>query len=65
VVNDDDITLLLHYRNSPIFLIRKMTKLSAFITKLIIDKKGTLEFINKLSALLWSYPFGYALVVLD
>jgi uncharacterized protein len=60
-VNFNSVTLPLHSGNPPNFLIRRMTKLAGCITKVIIDHKGTLEFMKKLSDPLWFQAFGCVL----
>ena len=61
VGNYNSITLPLHSGNPPNYLIRRMTKLAGCITKVIIDHKGTTEFMKKLSDPLWFQAFGCVL----
>ncbi|KAA2283321.1 DUF763 domain-containing protein [Candidatus Nitrosocosmicus sp. SS] len=55
------LTLPLHSGTPPRYLVRRMIKLSGYISKVLIDSYGTLEFLKRLSDPLWFQAFGYVL----
>ena len=52
------INLPLHSGHAPPYLVKRMIKLSAAISKIIIEDKGTKEFFKRLSDPLWFQAFG-------
>ena len=55
------INLPLHGGHAPSYLVRRMTKLSYSISKVIIDEYGQQEFLRRLSDPLWFQAFGCVL----
>ena len=55
------INLPLHGGHAPSYLIKRMIKLSAAISKIIIDEKGSKEFFKRISDPLWFQAFGCVL----
>lgn len=55
------INLPLHGGHAPPYLIRRMTRLSHAISKVIIDEYGQQEFLRRLSDPLWFQAFGCVL----
>ncbi|MEO9295705.1 MAG: DUF763 domain-containing protein [Nitrososphaera sp.] len=55
------INLPLHYGHAPAYLIRRMTKLSYAMCKVIIDEYGQQEFLRRLSDPVWFQAFGCVL----
>lgn len=55
------INLPLHGGHAPSYLVKRMIKLSAAITKIIIEDRGTKEFFNRISDPLWFQAFGCVL----
>lgn len=55
------INLPLHGGHAPPYLIKRMTKLSYSISKVIIDEYGQREFLRRLSDPLWFQAFGCVL----
>ena len=55
------INLPLHGGNAPSYLVKRMIKLSAAITKIIIEDRGTKEFFKRISDPLWFQAFGCVL----
>jgi hypothetical protein len=55
------INLPLHGGHAPSYLVKRMIKLSAAITKIIIEDRGTKEFFKRISDPLWFQAFGCVL----
>jgi hypothetical protein len=55
------INLPLHGGHAPPYLVKRMIKLSATISKIIIEDKGTKEFFKRISDPLWFQAFGCVL----
>lgn len=55
------INLPLHGGHAPSYLVKRMIKLSAAISKIIIEEKGSKEFFNRISDPLWFQAFGCVL----
>ena len=55
------IKLHLHRGHAPTYLIKRMKKLAASISKIIIDEYGSKEFFKRLSDPLWFQAFGCVL----
>jgi hypothetical protein len=55
------INLPLHTGHAPAYLIRRMTRLSGAMAKVIIDEYGQPEFLRRLSDPLWFQAFGCVL----
>jgi uncharacterized protein len=52
------INLPLHGGHAPSYLVKRMIKLSAAISKIIIEDRGTKEFFKRISDPLWFQAFG-------
>lgn len=55
------INLPLHTGHAPAYLVRRMTRLSHAMSKVIIDEYGQAEFLRRLSDPLWFQAFGCVL----
>jgi uncharacterized protein len=55
------INLPLHGGHAPSYLIKRMIKLSAAISKIIIEEEGSKEFFKRISDPLWFQAFGCVL----
>ncbi|MGD1835570.1 MAG: DUF763 domain-containing protein [Nitrososphaeraceae archaeon] len=55
------ISLPLHRGHAPAYLVKRMNKLAAAISKIIIEEYGTKEFLKRLSDPLWFQAFGCVL----
>ena len=55
------INLPLHGGHAPSYLVKRMIKLSAAISKIIIEDRGTKEFFKRISDPLWFQAFGCVL----
>ena len=61
LINRASITLPLHHGHPPQYLLERMKKLASSISKILIEDKGTSEFLKRLADPLWFQSFGCVL----